>query len=77
MPNLSNCSKCNSKMIHGGIDNSTGELLCGETKIVNLNDILAQYQIKELYLLKITPDLQEVVVPDDRRERRRGSSNKN
>jgi len=28
MPNLSNCRKCNSKMMQGGIDESTGELVC-------------------------------------------------
>ena len=28
MPNLSNCSKCNSKMEQGGIDESTGEFVC-------------------------------------------------
>ena len=28
MPNLLNCSKCNSEMTHGGIDMSTGEIVC-------------------------------------------------
>ena len=28
MPNLSNCSKCNNKMMEGGIDESTGEFIC-------------------------------------------------
>ena len=32
------------------IDNSTAELLCGETKKENLNDILSHYQIKELLI---------------------------
>ena len=30
MPNLKNCSKCLSEMSQGGIDNYTGELVCGK-----------------------------------------------
>ena len=32
------------------IDNSTAELLCGQSEIENLSDILSQYQIKELLI---------------------------
>jgi len=48
----------NNNMGFAIIDNSTAELLCGETKVNNLNDILSQYQIKEL----IIPESQKKTV---------------
>jgi DNA repair protein RecO (recombination protein O) len=56
MPNLSNCSKCNSTMIQGGIDKSTGELVCincisyTETQSSNLSGLnkLISLHIDEL-----------------------------
>lgn len=45
MPDLSNCSKCNSKMTHGGINKSTGELIC--TKCISHTEI----QIRNISIL--------------------------
>ena len=39
MPNLSNCNKCNSKMLKGGIDTSTGELVCSGCFAHNENQL--------------------------------------
>lgn len=59
MPNLSSCSKCNSKMMQGGIDNSTGELVCSdcisytESKIISLSSLkkLSSLHLDELEAL--------------------------
>ena len=59
MPNLSNCNKCNSKMIKGGIDKSTGELVCSDCFVHNENqlntltslNILTSLHLNELNVL--------------------------
>ena len=44
MPNLSNCGKCNNKIIQGGIDKSTGELVCSDC-IVHSDNQLYNFSI--------------------------------
>ena len=40
MPNLSNCNKCNSKMIQGAIDKLTGELVCSSCLTHSKNQLI-------------------------------------
>ena len=61
MPNLSSCSKCNSKMTHAGLEMSTGEFVCPdcishtESKISSLLSLkkLTSLHLDELGVLSI------------------------
>ena len=62
MPNVSNCNKCNSKMIKGGIDKSTGELVCSDCFVHNknqLNNLTALNILTSLHLNEINTLLRE------------------
>ena len=53
MPNLSNCGKCNSKIIQGGIDESTGELVCSDCITQSDNQLYSFSIINKLISLHL------------------------